>query len=282
MVDMTGLPPPPRPVQELPAGTRLFAGMGRAEVLPDLDFETYSEAGQVWNDATQKWDCPPGATKKGLTVVGAAVYAEHPSTEVLSLYYDLKNGKGRRFWCPGMENPEELFEHVYQFPVEAWNVAFERWIWNKVCVPKYGWPPLPIKATRCAMAKSRASCYPGALGKSAEVMRLVNQKDADGDRLLKKFSMPRNPTKSDPRRRIRPEDDPIDAAKLYAYNEQDIIAEAEASSRCPDLEGEELEFWICDQRINTRGVQVDTVSDDDCIAVINQAHAKYNADFLNI
>jgi DNA polymerase len=259
--------------------------------MPDIDFETYSEAGNVWNPATEKWDALPGASqgRKGLPIVGAAVYAEHPSTEVLSLYYDLKDGKGRRFWCPGMANPDDLFatlsihtEYPPLGPIEAWNVAFERWIWNKVCVPKYGWPPLPIEATRCAMAKARASCYPGALAKSAEVMRLTHQKDPDGDRLIKKFSMPRNPTKSDRRLRIRPEDDPMDAVNLYAYNERDIVTEAEASARCPDLEGEELEFWLCDQRINTRGVQVDTVSVEACISVIDQAQVRYNTELYHL
>jgi len=275
--------PKPPPLDSLPTGTQLCAGMGMATVLPDMDFETYSEAGFVWNEATSKWECPEGASKKGLPVVGAAAYAEHPSTEVLSLYYDLKDGKGRQFWCPGMPNPEDLFFEVLSGGrLEAWNVAFERWIWNKVCVPRYGWPSLPIESTRCAMAKSRASAYPGALGKAAEVMRLTNQKNADGDRLLKKFSMPRNPTAKDPRTRIRPEEDPEDGAKLYGYNEQDIIAEAEASSRLLDLEGEELEFWLCDQRINTRGVQVDREGILNCIAIIDQAHAKYNAELYQL
>lgn len=273
---------PPPPITDLPAGTQLYAGPSVATVIPDLDFETYSEAGQVWNEATQKWETLPGASKKGIAAVGAAAYAEHPSTEVLSLYYDLKDGKGRRFWCPGMANPEDLFFEAISGQIEAWNVSFERWIWNKVCVPKYGWPPLPIGATRCAMAKSRASCYPGALDKAGQVMRLQHQKDPNGDRLLKKFSMPRNPTKSDPRRRIRPEDDPLDAVRLYQYNARDIIAEAEASAHCPDLEGEEREFWLCDQRINTRGVAIDVPSVEACIAVIDQAHAKYNAELYTL
>lgn len=280
---------PPLPLDALLAGTRLNAGQGVATVTPDLDFETYSEAGHAWDEATQKWECLPGATKKGISAVGAAVYAEHPSTEVLSLYYDLKDGHGRRFWCPGMPNPRELFDVAISilFPegkqyLEAWNVAFERWIWNKVCVPKYGWPELLIASTRCAMAKSRASSYPGALDKAGAVLRLQHQKDSDGDRLLKKFSVPRNPTKSDPRRRIRPEDDPLDAVRLYQYNERDIVSESEASARCPDLEGEELEFWLCDQHINTRGVAIDVASVQACIAVIDQAHAKYNAELYTL
>lgn len=272
---------PPPPLELLPAGFTLVAGMGRSTILADMDFETYSEAGYVWSEALQKWTSPPGvaAGKKGLPVVGVAVYAQHPSTEVLSLSYDLKDGRGKRRWRPGMPNPSDLFDHIAGGGlIEAWNSAFEHWIWNGVCVRRYGWPTLPQAQTRDAMAKSRAHALPGALGKAAEVLRLRNQKDKDGDRLLKKFSMPRNPTKGDPRLRIRPEEDIEDGEKLYAYNDQDIVAEAEASSVIPDLPQSELDFWLCDQAINYRGVQMDVAGIHNCIAIVNAAHERYNAE----
>lgn len=276
-------PPPPPLLDALPAGTQLVAGMGLATVLADMDFETYSEAGFVWNDNLQKWECPPGANKKGLSVVGAAKYAEHPSTEVISFYYDLKDGRGRRFWRPGMLPPVDLFAFVRAGgQVEAWNVGFERWIWEKVCVPKYGWPPIPHRQYRCAMAKSRAYALPGKLEKAGEVLALTHKKDPEGDRLLKRFSIPRNPTAKDKRRRIAPEADPVDGPKLYAYNERDIVAEAEASSRCPDLEGEELEFWLADQAINWRGVQIDVAGVRNCIALIDAAHERYNGELYRL
>ena len=90
------IPPPiapPVPVWQLPAGTTMRAALYHTTVLPDLDFETYSEAGYVWDAGRMKWGCLRGTDKKGLGVVGAQVYAEHPSTEVLSLYYDLKDGR---------------------------------------------------------------------------------------------------------------------------------------------------------------------------------------------
>lgn len=277
------LVPPPPLLDALPAGTQLVAGMGLSTVLADMDFETYSEAGFVWNDNAQKWECPEGAIKKGLGVVGAAVYAEHPSTEVISFYYDLKDGRGRRFWRPGMLPPVDLFAHIARGGlIEAWNVGFERWIWEKVCVRKYGWPAMPHAQYRCAMAKARAHALPGALGKSSDVLNLANKKDADGDRLLKKFSVPRNPTAKDKRRRHTPETDPVDGPKLYGYNERDIVAEAEASSRCPDLEGEELDFWLADQAINWRGVQIDVANVRNCIALIDAAHDRYNGELYRL
>ena len=170
------VPPPPPTLDSLRAGHQLVAGLMHSTVVPDLDFETYSEAGFVWNPETNKWTCLPNASqgKKGLPVVGAAVYTEHPTCEVLSLAYDLKDGRGRRRWRPGMPAPAELINHVlHDRPLEAWNVGFERWVWENVCVPRYGWPPAQPEQWRCAMAKARAHALPGALGKAGDVLAVA-------------------------------------------------------------------------------------------------------------
>lgn len=271
---MTPAPPPPPHVSELPYGTQLIAGLGVSAVIADMDFETYSEAGYLWCVEERKWHCLPGAAqgKKGLPVVGMAAYAMHPTTEVLTFSYDLKDGRGTRRWRPGMPLPTDLFAHLAAGKlIGAWNAGFERWIWERVCVPKYGWPPLPIKQLRCDMAKARAFALPGALAKAGEVLKLAEVKNADGTRLLKKFSMPRNPTKTHDATRIRPEDDSEDAERLYEYCDQDVHTEAEAASRCPDLAGEELEYWQADQEINHRGVCIDLPNVENGIAIIEQA-----------
>lgn len=281
--------------------------------LPTIDFETYSEAGYVWNSDEQSWECLPGASqnKKGLKIVGAAVYAEHPSTEVLCLFYNMRDGAGEQMWLPSLPPPRALLDYVSAGGViEAWNVGFEYSIWNKVCRLKYDWPVLKLSQLRCAMAKSRASGYPGKLEVAGPAMRLTAQKDEDGARLLRKFSQPRNPTKSDPRTRIRPTKKPTlvlagierfrasgkkvsaqkrkmleriqadaeDTLKLYEYCAQDVRTEIEASAKTPDLEGEELLFWQYDRAMNVRGVALDTEGVQNCITIVNQAHAKYNAE----
>jgi DNA polymerase len=279
---MIPVPLPPK-LADLRAGTILRAGLGTSTVIPDIDFETYSEAGFVWQPAINKWGCLPRASqgKKGLPVIGAARYAEHPSTEILSMAYDLKDGLGRRLWKPSdpAPMPDDLYFHVIAGGLlEAWNVGFERHIWEKICVPRLGWPPVARSQWRCAMAKARAFALPGALGNAADVLGTDAKKDKDGKRLLDKFSIPRNPTKNDPRTRIRCEEDPADAARLYSYNGTDIEAEAEVSSLVPDLEGEEFEYWQIDQEINCRGVQIDLKAVTDCIAIVEQALERYNTE----
>jgi len=274
----------PHPPHRIRGHTRL-AGMGISTVLADGDFEAYSEAGYVWDDFKQRWSSPPGApgTTRGLGVVGAAAYSEHPSTDVLTFAYDLKDGLGARVWVPGMRNPLDLFDYLASGGLlEAWNVAFERLIWTNVCRRRYGWPEVPLTQWRCAMAKARAHGLPGKLGIAGEVLKLDVQKDKEGGRLLKVFSMPRNPTKVDARRRHVLADLPEDADKLISYNIDDIRAEAAVSAECPDLEGDELDFWLADQAINARGVAVDREGVENCIAIIEQAHKLYNAELAEL
>ena len=259
------------------AGTKISAGLSESTIIADIDFETYSEAGYIWNEALNKYKAPPNAKTKGLPVIGAAVYSEHPSTEVLCCAYNLKDGVGSRLWKPGDLPPLDLFEHINQGRlIEAWNVSFERWIWVNVCMKKYGWPAVNMWQWRDAMAKAAAYALPRSLAPCGEVMNITHKKDSDGLRLLKKFSMPRDPTQKNPNRRIYLKDDPEDAKRLYIYNLRDIEAESELSERIPDLNPFELQFWLCDQAINHRGVRIDIDAVKNCIAVVEQAHNKYN------
>lgn len=243
-------------------------GYGVSTSLPDMDFETYSEAGYEWDEAVQKWRKLNKSGSAGLPAVGAPVYAEHPSCDILSLAYNLKNGLGQRLWLPTHPAPLDLLEYIRSGGlIEAQNVGFEFYIWQNVGVKKYGWPPLDPKQLRCSKAKSRAWSLPGALADAAKVLGLSQQKDTDGKRLLNKFSIPRNPTKADKRTRILPLDDAADGPRLFDYNVQDIAVESELSSRVPDLTDAELAVWQLDQTINRRGVYIDMPSVDAMIAV---------------
>lgn len=264
-------------------GDKIPVLLSASTVLADLDFETYSEAGYIWNAAADKWQ-PIGNAPHGLPTVGAPVYAAHPSTEVLSLAYDLKDGAGPRLWVPGCPPPIDLFEHIAAGRLlEAHNSGFEFYIWHYVCAGRMGWPPLPYTLLRCSMAKARALSLPGKLAKLGPILQTDVVK-LDGDRLIKKFSVPRNPTQKDARRRHRPDDadQAADAAQLYAYNLGDIAAEAAVSARLPDLSPTECELWLLDQKINFRGVHIDAASVAASVAIVDQATVKYTAELVQI
>jgi len=272
---------PPK-FEDLKYGTTLITGLGVSTIIADFDFETYSEAGTIWNEEKNKFVALPYAKEKGLPCVGTAKYSEHLTTEVLCLAYNLKNGEGPKVWKPGDNLPIDLFNHIANNRLlESWNILFEKWIWDNVCVKKYGFPILPMHILRCAMAKARAFNLPGGLSKAATVLNTSHKKDKEGTRLINKFSLPRNPTQKDLRRRVtlcfdETDEDYQDSQALIKYCIQDINTEAEISSKIPDLNNFEYEFWKCDQLINLRGIQIDIVSVDNFIEIIEQAKNKYN------
>ena len=249
------------------AGQVQPVGLSSSTVLPDFDFETYSEAGNVWLPETKKWVSIAGkGKKKGLPVVGAAVYAMHPSTELLCMAYDLKDGTGRHLWVPGAPDPVDLFWHLANGGLlEAHNSMFEYFIWNNVATRDFGWTPLEINQLRCSAAKARAYSYPGALGKVAAVIGVELKDTATGKRVINRYCCPRNVTKNDPRTRILPTDE-LKGVDLFNYCLQDIVAEGSVSVACPDLSSTELQVWLLDQEINARGICIDV----DAVTPINK------------
>lgn len=247
--------------------------------VPTFDWETYSSAGFVWNDELQKWKAPSGARAKGLEVVGAARYAEHPSTEILTMSYDLADQRGIRRWRPGERVPDDFGRHIVTgAPIEAHNVMFERLIYEHIAGPQHGFPPLDPRQLRCSMATARVQTLPGGLADLGRVLKLNVQKDADGKRLIRKFCIPRDPTKNDPRTRIRPEDDPEDFERLRAYCDFDVASEMAAADVMQPMSPAELEFWLIDQEINHRGLGVDRAAVRDCSAVLSQTLEQYSAE----
>lgn len=280
------------------------------EDIGEFDFETKSEAGYVWVEETNKYTCLPGASqgKKGLGVVNAAAYSEHPSTEVLTLSYRFpwwwcvansypyeadpdaaltgRPYRGLKYrWRPGQPLPEAFFACLAAGGLfEAHNVMFERLIWANTCTPKYGWPHPDqwFYQLRCSMAKARVNSLPGALADLSTVLELPAPKDKDGKRLLDKFSVPHNPTKKDPSRWTLPEDDPEDFARLEAYCDRDLDAESGASCRMDPMDPDELEFWLIDQEMNWAGLAIDRPAVRDCIAIMEQALERYGAEVKRI
>jgi DNA polymerase len=254
-------------------------------IIPDFDFESYSEAGYYWDGPANRWRGVM-KSKASLPAVGTPVYTAHPSTRILSLAYDLKTGSNpEQLWTPGNPEPVDLFHHIATGGIlEAWNSAFEYHLWLAVCFKRMGWPELPLDQLRCAMAKAAAFGLPGKLEKAAEVLEAPEQKDKIGKALMQKKGLfvPRNPSGKDPNTFYTPEQKPELFDQIYKYNRQDIRAESSVSAMCPDLSPFELEVWKTDQKINTRGVQIDTAGLENCITIVNAAFKKYNAELSDI
>lgn len=268
----------------------------------NLDFETYSEAGYSYDFATNRFktaNVDTGGNKKGIQLVGAYVYAQHPSAEILTASYSFDGGKTVHRWKPGVtlapgryehwkvQNPNfpgvKLFKHVREGGlIIAWNSFFEWCVWNLIGVPKYGFPPLPIEQTRDTMAKAFAWSLPGGLAKASEALHGESEKDAEGKRIMLKFSQPRNVTANDSRLRYMrndPENDKEhqDWERLDSYCDQDVRTEANIGAQLPDLSADELEVWKLDQKINARGILIDLPLVESCIKIMKEAKLRAGA-----
>jgi len=278
------------------AGQQFAVGPGIATVTADFDFETLSFAGFLWVQEPDdglaprkpgRWESLPGFSnqKRGLKAVGVRPYVEHETFRPQLLAYDLKDGTGSHQWEWGTPYTplEPLFAHIRAGKLlEAHNVGFEWSVWQYYCVPVLGWPALNPNQLRCSAAKSRANAYPGALADVGLVTRISRQKDPAGEKLMKLFSIPRQPSKKDPRVITQPSEAPEEWAAYKRYNIRDIEAEAEVSLKSPDLSPFELAVWQADQRINDRGIQVDIAAVENCIAIVEQAYEKYGNEFRTI
>lgn len=161
------------------------------QLIPSLDFETYSEAG--FQQELREWVTPkgkprsatvwtgsePGSKKNGLPLVGARNYIEHHSFEVLCMAYDMRDGRGVQLWTPGCPAPQDLLDHVARGGLlTAWNSSFEWQVWALRCTPRYGWPLLRLEQMRCSMARAAANGYPRGLDDAGEVLSLQQHRTA--------------------------------------------------------------------------------------------------------
>lgn len=260
---------------DLLAGTIIKVGHSYSTVYPDLDFETYSEAGYQFDDGMQHF-IGVEEKKKGLDAVGTAVYAAHPSTEVLCLSYNLKDGLACRLWYPHMPPPADLLQYVLDGGLlEAHHSMFEYLIWSHVCTRLYGWPALALEQLRCSMAKAAAFSLPSGLDKLGKALNSDEQKDTEGYALMRKMTVPRKPTAKDKSLKYTYIAHPAEFKILGSYCVTDIKTESSVSARIPDLSPTELNLWLLDQRINLRGAPISMKDVDNCIEIVIQAFKKY-------
>jgi hypothetical protein len=136
-----------------------------------------------------------------LTEVGLDKYANCLSTEVLCIAFGtqpdnvsvnkpIKYNSGSRSGFSDTDC-QKLLDHVANGgKIQAWNAMFEYAIWNCVCVPKYGWPPLKLEQCIDSMAIAAANNVPQSLGDASIFMDSAHQKDTRGRYLIQKLCKP--------------------------------------------------------------------------------------------
>lgn len=204
-----------------------------------VDFETYSEA--------------------DLQAIGAYRYACHPSTGIWMMGYAIDDGEVQ-IWYPGEPIPPEFASDQATF--FAHNVMFERCIWCIIAVREFGFPPFDLRRWHCTKALAAYHALPAegtSLERVAKALKLENQKDAAGAKLMKRMARPAL------HGTLFAADD-LDMQRLAEYCAQDVRTERElAKSLGYFLPPIERQVWLLDQEINVRGIQVDA---DLCAAAL--------------
>ena len=119
---------------------------------------------------------------------------------------------------------------------------------------------IPVERWRCTMVKALAHSLPGSLDALCEILNIPQdqRKLKTGKDLVRLFCQPR-PKNSKLRSATR-ETHSTEWAQFVDYAKADIEAMRAVARKIPDWNtvGAELDLWHLDQRINDRGVHVDT------------------------
>jgi DNA polymerase len=207
--------------------------------------------------------------------VGLDIYANDNTTEVLCIAFGttpenvLVKGPLKKF------SIMPLLDHVANGgKIAAWNAMFEYAIWNCVCVPKYGWPPLKLEQCIDTMAIAAANNVPQSLDDAGEFMDSEHKKDAVGKRLIMKLSKPSIKGVFN--------EDPALLKELFDYCAQDVRTEMAIGSVLRPLSDVEQDVWTLTQRINTRGVPVDPKELQNAVLAVERAQAQLDNELLSM
>jgi len=218
-------------------------------------------------------------SKANLPDVGLDIYANDPTTEVLCIAFGTQ--PDNVLVTDQVNNPHyghflsKLLDHVRQGgKIQAWNAMFEYAIWNCVCVPKYGWPPLKLEQVIDSMAIAAANNVPQSLDEAGTFMDAAHKKDAIGARLIQKLCKPN--------RKGEYEDDPELLAQLFKYCAQDVRTEMAIASLLRPLTVGEQRIWELTQRINLRGVPVDPNELQNAVKAVGEAQASIDAECVSL
>lgn len=192
-----------------------------------------------------------------LTKCGVYKYVEGDFHILLFAYaFDDEDVKIVDLAC-GEELPQEVLDAIDDPNVIkwAWNAQFER-----TCIGYYLGRVLSPDSWRCSMVHAASLSLPLSLKEAAKALKTGEQKDKAGENLIRYFSVPCKPTKSNGERtRNLPEHNPEGWQQFKDYCVQDVRTERDIRKRLEafPLMEHEWDFYHMDQRINDRGVLID-------------------------
>jgi DNA polymerase bacteriophage-type len=189
---------------------------------------------------------------------GVYKYAQADDFEILLLSYALDNSPVNCIdLAAGDELSKEVMEMLFSPEVNknAWNANFEI-----TCLSAMLKKELPAVQWTCTMAKAAMLGLPLGLDNAAKALRIEQEKLSTGKALIRYFSVPCKPTKTNGgRTRNLPEHAPDKWQQYKDYNRQDVVVEKTIREKISffNIPETEKKLWRLDQKINTRGILVD-------------------------
>lgn len=220
-----------------------------------LDIETYSAA--------------------PLAKTGVHRYAADDSLEVLLFAYSIDHQPVHVVdLASGERLPDEIRSALTDPEVTKWafNAAFER-----ACLSHWLGVDLDPSQWRCSMVWASTIGLPMSLQGVGTALRLDEQKIGEGKHLIRYFCQPCKPTKTNGgRTRNLPEHAPGKWAQFVEYCRRDVEVELAVQEKLSDfpVPDAEWQLWVTDQRINDRGIAVDTDFARSAIEADQQHRAK--------
>ena len=227
---------------------------------------------------------------------GVYKYASSPNFEILLFGVSVNGGKVTVYdLASGDTVPEDIIRALSDNSVIKWayNASFERVclsVWLRRNYPQYFSSYsieddtvrnyLDPSSWRCSLVWGAYMGLPLSLEGIGKVLKLENQKMAEGKALIRYFCVPCKPTKANGgRMRNLPEHDPVKWSTFIAYNKRDVETEMAIQQKLskfpvPDFLWEEYHL---DQEINDRGIQLDMVLVEQAIDIDERSREELSA-----
>lgn len=182
---------------------------------------------------------------------GVRKYADSKDFKILLFAYSVDHGEIEVVdFANGEQLPTEISKALINPNVKksAFNAAFER-----TCIAKSRSEAMPPEQWRDTMIWGMELGLPASLEQMAKYLKVPQQKDTEGKRLIRKFCIPKKDGT------FCEDFDSEDWELFKSYVKQDVRTElsvADELEAYPIAESE-WELWALDQRINDRGIGVD-------------------------
>lgn len=207
---------------------------------------------------------------------GTHRYAEN--AEIMVVAYALGDGPVKVWDCTtNTEMPQDLLEalHDEETPVVIHNSSFDRTVLRHA----WNWHIKPERI-RDTMVRARTLGLPGSLGTLCDILKIPTDKAKDkrGKELIQLFCKPLN--KNNTLRRATRETHPEEWRQFLDYARLDVEAMRATNCLLPAWNHRDGEFalWCLDQKINDRGVRVDTQLAESALRAITHTKRQLDAD----